>query len=272
MKHIKVSINVPSGDRRDILIALLSDAGYDGIEEQDDIIHAYISEDAYEQHIVAELIGPANETFQVEVVEYRNWNQVWEDSIQPLIVADFCTIVTHFHNVAVHTPHKITITPKMSFGTGHHATTQLMMMGMRGIDFEGKKVLDFGTGTGVLAILAAQMGAKEITAIDNDDWSVENASENIVRNDCPYIDVLKASIEDLPEAGYDIVLANINRHILLQYMTDLSNRLPSGGILLMSGLLPADERIISEAAISAGFDVGRVNEQSGWISIFCMKS
>ena len=267
-----MSINVPAGDRRDILIALLSDAGYEGIEEQAEVIHAYISEDGYQERIVEELLGQGSEIFQTEVVEYRNWNQLWEDSIQPLIVSDFCTIVTHFHKVEVSTPHKITITPKMSFGTGHHATTRLMMIAMRNIDFKGRKVLDFGTGTGVLAILAAQMGATAIVAIDNDDWSVENASENIIRNDCPSIEILKASVEDLPEVKYDIILANINRHILLQYMVDLSNKLPSGGILLMSGLLVTDERIITDAAINAGFTVNSVNEMSGWISISCEKS
>jgi ribosomal protein L11 methyltransferase len=159
----------------------------------------------------------------------------------------------------------------MSFGTGHHATTQLMMLGMKDIDFDNKSVLDFGTGTGVLAILAGMLGATDITAIDNDEWSVSNATENMIRNNRERIAVAKASLEDIPKREYHIILANINRHILLQYMGDMYERLFDGGILLMSGLLTDDEQIVTEAAKAAGFEIEQVSARNGWISIRVVK-
>ncbi len=271
MQTIKITIRVSEGDVREAIIALLSDVGYDAFEEEEELLFAFISEDRFNEGELSNIISLFALDYDLEVVAQQNWNQMWEDSIQPLVVDDFCTIVTDFHDVDVKTAHKIVITPKMSFGTGHHATTQLMMTAMRELDFKGKSVIDFGTGTGVLAILAAQMGANAVLAIDNDEWSVENAAENIERNNCAHIDVRKASIEELPNPNCDILLANINRHILLHHMELLGAVVCSGGVLLMSGLLKADEEVVKEAAVAAGFAITKVNDLSGWISILCVK-
>ena len=155
----------------------------------------------------------------------------------------------------------------MSFGTGHHATTQLVIMQMMGLDFKKKSVLDFGTGTGVLAIFAEMLGAETILAIDNDEWSVENAIENAARNNCRRITVLKASMEDIPAGKNDIILANINRHILLQHMADMYERLADGGLIVMSGLLAADRDIIVEGAGSAGFRLISEGSIDNWIAL-----
>ena len=271
MEHIQVAFELPSAESGEILLALLMDIGYEGFEENTGSLKAFIPAERYD---AAELEAVANTVgvpYVTESIQQQNWNAIWESSFEPVIVDDFCTIRAHFHTVTSTTPYEIIITPKMSFGTGHHATTQLMMMAMKDIDFNGKSVLDFGSGTGVLAILAAMLGATDITGIDNDEWAVENAIENAERNLVPGIAMLQASLEQLPQRTYDILLANINRHILLEHMQGLYQRLAGGGILLMSGLLIADEPIIAEAALEAGFQVDHVAERSGWISIRCSK-
>ncbi len=123
-------------------------------------------------------------SFSKTIIEETNWNQVWESNFDPVIVDDFVAVRAHFHEPIKNVQHEIVITPKMSFGTGHHATTYMMMQQMRELDFAGKNVFDFGTGTGVLAILAEKLGAQKVIAIDNDDWSIENADENVKRNNC----------------------------------------------------------------------------------------
>ncbi|MCF8450439.1 MAG: 50S ribosomal protein L11 methyltransferase [Taibaiella sp.] len=271
MRHVKVSIEIDNGDSRDILIALLSEMSFDGFEEEPSRLLTYIAEESYNESELKTLTEPFGLKFEIEIIEPQNWNEVWEAGIQPVVVDGFCTIRAHFHDIAVTTPYCVVITPKMSFGTGHHATTQLMMMGMKDIDFVGMSVLDFGTGTGVLAILAGMLGATEVMAIDNDDWAVDNALENLARNNGKGIQIERATLGNLAERKYDIILANINRHILLQYMSGLYKRLNTTGVLLMSGLLVADEEIITDAATAEGFEVEMVRERNGWISVLCIR-
>jgi ribosomal protein L11 methyltransferase len=171
----------------------------------------------------------------------------------------------------VSTTYDIIVTPRMSFGTGHHATTQLMIETMKDISFENKNVLDFGTGTGVLAILAEKLGATTITAIDNDQWSYCNAIDNCKQNDCQYIKVALGSLEDISSSGFDVILANINRHILLQYMKDIYHQLQQGGSLLLSGILTDDENIIMSEASSAGFQYISKKEKANWLSVLFLK-
>lgn len=271
MRHVKIAINISEGNERDMLIALLAESGFEGFEENEDTLYAYINEREFDTAVITDLLAPLQMGFAHELIEQQNWNEVWESSFQPVVVDGFCTIKAHFHNQHVHTPHTIVITPKMSFGTGHHATTQLMMMAMKEIPFAGKSVLDFGTGTGVLAILASMLGASRVLAIDNDSWSVENATENASRNQTGNIDIFLSSIEDIEPRSYDVILANINRHILLAYMETMYQRIAHNGILLMSGLLVDDEIIIKTAAQNAGFIVGNTNALNGWISIQAVK-
>lgn len=271
MNYTKITIATESSENRELLIALLSDGGYEGFEENDNELLAYIAEAKYNEAVLVQMLSLVDVSFSTEIVAPRNWNEMWETDIQPVIVDEFCTIRTHFHTVEVSTPYDIVITPKMSFGTGHHATTQLMMLGMKDIEFGNKSVLDFGTGTGVLAILAGMLGATDISAIDNDEWSVSNATENMIRNNSERIAVAKASLEEIPKKEYHIILANINRHILLEYMHDMYERLFGGGVLLMSGLLTDDEQIVTEAAKAAGFEIEKVSVRNGWISIRVVK-
>jgi ribosomal protein L11 methyltransferase len=264
MQYVKIVFALTADN--DVLMALLSDAGYEGFEEAGPELLAYIKEadfDADQLKAIAEMQG-AN--YRVEIIPAQNWNALWESNFSPVIVADFCTIRAHFHDLKVTTPYEIIITPKMSFGTGHHATTQLMMTMMKDYPFAGKSVLDFGTGTGVLAILAEKLGAANILAIDNDQWSVDNALENIERNDCKKTEVSIGSLEDV-HVQTDVILANINRHILLQYMHELFDRLNAGGTLFMSGLLLEDEDIITHAATNESFHFLSKAVQNGWIAL-----
>jgi ribosomal protein L11 methyltransferase len=271
MQYIKVTFLNTAKDISDILIALLADAGYEGFEEGDDVLYAFIPMPGFNKDELALLAAQYGVAYETEMIPAQNWNALWESNFQPVIVEDFCTIRAHFHDIKVATPYEIVITPKMSFGTGHHSTTQLMILMMRDIAFKGASVLDFGTGTGVLAILAEMLGADRITAIDNDIWSVENAVENTERNNCSHIEVLQGSIEDIHDDKEDIILANINRHILLQYMPRLYGRLDSGGQILMSGLLTDDREIIVEAATNAGLQFKQIKEQNNWIALLFEK-
>ena len=267
MQHIKVTFATPVQETADMLIALLSAAGFDGFEETDNELLAYVAAASFDPEEVATIAGMQGVDYKTETIESQNWNALWESNFQPVVVAGLCTIRAHFHTIAVTTPYEIVITPKMSFGTGHHATTQLMMMLMAGMDMKGKSVIDFGTGTGVLAILAEMLGAAPILAIDNDSWSVENAIENTQRNNCKHITVQQASLEDIADGTCSVLLANINRHILLDHMPALYNRLNHGGTILMSGLLVADQEIILDAATAAGFKFDKVQELNGWIAM-----
>ena len=267
MEYIKVTLLNPGQEISDILIALMTDAGFEGFEETPDSLNAFIPADQFDVEALIGLIALFNLGYKSEVIQSQNWNALWESSFQPICIDDYCTIRAHFHAIEVTTPYDIIVTPKMSFGTGHHATTQLMILMMRNLDFKGATVLDFGTGTGVLAILAAMLGAEKITAIDNDEWPVANAKENIVSNNVSGIEVLQGSLEDIPVESYDIILANINRHILLHYMADMFHRLKAGGQILMSGLLLEDKEIIQASAEARGFHLLDINERMNWIAL-----
>jgi ribosomal protein L11 methyltransferase len=259
-------------EQSEILIALLANIEYEGFAELDDSLTASIPSSLFNKQELKSVCDDLNVAYEVEVVKEQNWNAEWEKSFEPVIVEGFCTIRAHFHTMDVKTIHDIVITPRMSFGTGHHATTQLMIETMKDISFNDKKVLDFGTGTGVLAILAEKLGAASITAIDNDEWSYSNAIDNCKQNDSKHIEVAQGSLEDIGTAGFDIILANINRHILLQYMTDMYNQLSKGGNLLLSGVLTEDEHIIKDAATSTGFRYISKREKNNWLCIAFSKA
>lgn len=265
MNHKQVVLSVKDQNEKDILVALLSEAGYEGFEEQEDSLLAYISTGGFDKEYLDTVASLLAVSFHVNNVEKINWNKQWEENFEPVIVDDFCTIRADFHSIRIRTKYEILITPKMSFGTGHHATTQLMIRGMRDINFTDSGVLDFGTGTGVLAILAEKLGADAICAIDNDDWSYQNAVENALMNGVSKIDFYLSSLEGVHQSGFDIILANINRHILLQYMKDLYHKTNFGGIVLLSGLLIEDSNIVKEAAEKEGLTFIEECQLNNWI-------
>jgi ribosomal protein L11 methyltransferase len=202
--------------------------------------------------------------YKVDKIANKNWNQEWESNFQPVTVGRFCRIRADFHAPGRETRFEIVITPKMSFGTGHHATTHLMIQAMEELDFDNKAVLDFGTGTGILAILAEKLGAKNITACDNDPWSLQNAAENKQKHDCRSILLTGEEIDSIPMV-YDIILANINRNVLVSQMPVLATHLKPGGLLLMSGFLQDDLDPILNAASNHKMMIYNTMEQNKWI-------
>lgn len=265
-QFIEISVDLTDEDQRAVLIAGLAEIGYEGFEETDQGLKAYISDGSFNEIELNNLFSKYPLTYSKSVIKAQNWNEVWESNFEPVQVDDFVGIRAAFHDPMPGVRHEIIITPKMSFGTGHHATTWLVMQQMRELDFNGKAVFDFGTGTGVLAILAEMLGASAVLAVDNDDWCIENASENISVNDCEVIEIQKVD-EVQPRQRFDIVIANINRNILLDNMTAMSAALAPGGVLLLSGLLQEDEADLAKAAEGADLVLLKTVQKNGWIAM-----
>lgn len=261
--YIKISITVTDEQEQELLLALLSEEGYDGFEETEDQLIAYISEQDFNESQLTALLQPFSKAYQKEVIAPRNWNQEWEQNYEPVIVNDFVAVRAHFHQPITTVQYEIVITPKMSFGTGHHATTWQMMKQMQQIDFNNKTVFDFGCGTGVLAILAEKLGATDALAIDNDEICVENSLENLTNNHCKNIRVEKATAPP-EEKKFDIILANINRHILLATMGTMAAALNSNGHLLISGFYAAEDQLLIEAASMHQFKLQQSSERNQW--------
>ena len=224
---------------QDLLINSLSGIGFDTFEDLESGFKAYIPDgkDIGRQlkEIASLYSGMFTFSFEVNSIPHQNWNEVWESNFQPLLVKDRCYIRATFHEPRPEYEFEIIIDPKMAFGTGHHQTTALMMELMMETDFRNKKVLDMGCGTGILAILASHLGAEEITAIDYDQICFESTVENSSLNKVDNIRPLCGSKEVIPEASFDIILANINRNILLDQIDRYAEVLSPGGVIFFSG-------------------------------------
>jgi ribosomal protein L11 methyltransferase len=255
--EIKFITNLP--EQNEILIAMLADIGFEGFEEEENILKAFIKQNEFNAAAVDEIANANNITYTSAAIEQQNWNAQWENSFEPVVVNDFAVIRAGFHEPVKNVQHEIIITPKMSFGTGHHATTYLMMEQMSQLNFTGKSVMDFGTGTGVLAILAEKMGATQIVAIDNDDWSIDNAKENIGNNKCTHI-VIQKDESIGANKKYDVILANINLNVILQNMPLIAQ-------ILLSGFLYTDEAAVTASLQANGLIFSIVTWQKDWICI-----
>jgi ribosomal protein L11 methyltransferase len=266
MNSIQITIEADE-EKQEILISELSDFGVHGFEQTENYLIAYFNENSFRSYEVNDLLK--NYSFTTQVIEARNWNEEWESNFQPVIVNNFCAIRAEFHSPVTNVEHEVIITPKMSFGTGHHATTYMMIEQMSDIDFRNKTVFDFGTGTGILSILAEKLGASKIEAIDVDDWSIINARENIEKNHSSKISVMLSS--QIPDEMFDIILANINRNILLTYIPCLCQSLKVNGYLLLSGLLTSDERDIMDVCLKEKLKPVKTVERSTWISLLFIK-
>lgn len=265
MPHIQFEI-IANTFQQEELIAFFDDYHPSGFEQTDETLKAYFDEKDFEETEIQRILEGYD--YSRNTVDEQNWNHVWEQNFQPVTVEQFCAVRAHFHAPITNVEHEIVITPKMSFGTGHHATTYMMMQQMQKINFKNKTVFDFGTGTGILAILAEKRGAAKITAIDVDDWSIENARENFERNGCQNISVSLTS--NLPPQQFDVVLANINRNVILAYMEPLG-KMVSDGLILFSGLLVDDEAAVTTAAEEQQFRLMRKEERLGWVSLLFEK-
>lgn len=270
MPYIEITFLELTETTKEILIATLSDLNYEGFEEGDTSLKAYISSAIFNKDDLNETADHFQLQYNIAELPDVNWNKEWETNFQPVIVEDFCAIRADFHQPIKNIEHEIIITPKMSFGTGHHATTYMMIQQMQLISVEHKTVLDFGTGTGVLAILAKQLNAKSITAIDNDEWSIENAAENFKQNNAGNIELILAD-HPTSKNNYDIILANITRNVIQEHFASLYQLLNTNGILLLSGLLLNDEDIIVALASSYNLHLQKKLHRQNWISLKFIK-
>lgn len=264
-----LQITIPHTDTfiQEILIARMEDIGYDGFQQEGSNLYAFINKDQFNAPYLEELLSPHALSWSSLELPDKNWNEEWEKNFQPVIVGTFCAIRASFHVPIRDVLHQLVITPKMSFGTGHHATTYMMIQAMESLDLKGKRVLDFGTGTGVLAILAERLGSTDILAIDNDEWSIRNTAENITENAAVAIRVEK--METLPANGqFDVILANINRHIILKELPGMGQQLRKDGVILLSGLLEDDFQIIEKEALKNELPISGRLTKNGWI---CLK-
>ena len=250
----------------EMLIAKLPDMGWVGMEEIESGLIAYADETLVDMKELLAFTKELGLNFTQNNIEERNWNALWESNFDPVIIPGKIHVRAHFHPQLEGFEHEILITPKMSFGTGHHATTRMMMKAMLDIDFNNKSVIDFGTGTGILAILAEKLDASFIEAIDNDSWSVTNVQENITANNCKNISIeLGTNLDGLGMA--DVLLANINKSVLLEHAASIRNHLNQNGRLLLSGLLAADYDDIMEKYAPIFGNTTAVLHDNGWIAL-----
>ncbi|MEB0260194.1 MULTISPECIES: 50S ribosomal protein L11 methyltransferase [unclassified Mucilaginibacter] len=239
--------------QQDLLISALGDIGFDTFEELDLGFKAYIPVDNFNQELLDNTLEIYRESFtfsyDITLIPQKNWNEVWESNFEPIQIGDQVFVRATFHEGNTDIPHEIIIDPKMAFGTGHHQTTAMIMSLMLENDFVDKKVLDMGCGTGILAILAAKLGAKDITAIDYDDICYDSTIENSALNNISNIKALCGSKETIPDEQYDIILANINRNILLDQMERYAEVLKPDGEIYFSGFYEdPDLEIITDEA------------------------
>lgn len=270
MGTIKIEIQTATSQECEILIAELSEINFDAFEQNENSLSAYINVEKFNEEELKDVFTK-NVIYSKTIIEDTNWNAKWESEFEPIIVEDFVVIRAAFHKPIKNVRHEIIITPKMSFGTGHHATTYLMLQQIEHIDFTGRSVLDFGTGTGILAIMAKKLGAKEIVAIDNDVWSINNAKENFIANNCSDISLYKKdTLEEMER--FDVILANINLNIITASSAALKDISHSSSKLLLSGFLTNDEQKIINLFQGIGFAHTLTVEKNNWISVLLIKS
>ena len=268
--NFKINPVQPWGE---ILMAELINIGFDSFTEESDGILGYIQEDLFdEEHLQNISVLQNNEvtvTYTYQLMPNINWNEEWEKNFTPINIDDKVLIRAEFHE-SQNTPYEIIIQPKMSFGTGHHATTHLMIQQMYDMEFQDKKVLDMGCGTSVLAIFAKQRGAADTLAIDIDEWSVENSKENAARNNVE-LRIELGTADNLGKEKFDIILANINRNILISDIPTYVKDLNDGGQLLLSGLCFFDVDDIMQVCTEQGLKLERQMQREEWCSLLLSK-
>lgn len=260
----------------DIIVAWLGDGDFTMFEETPIGVDAYIPTVDFNEDNLRSALSSApsleNIPYEISLMEDRNWNKEWESNFEPVLINGRVFIRAPFHVKGDEFQYQITIEPKMSFGTGHHATTALMIELMLQTDFKDKTVLDMGCGTGVLSILAEKLGAGKILAIDIDDWAFENSRENIERNDCKNIEVKIGDASLIGNQKFDVVLANINRNVLLNDIPKYTGALNMLGELYLSGILLSDKEIISSTAKKAGLTYITEASRDNWLALLFKKN
>ena len=273
--YVAYDFNVsPKDPATEMLIAQLGHIGFESFVENENGVVAYIQKKEWNSNKVEDLYllnsNEFNITFKHSEIEQTNWNKEWEKNFNPIQVNGQVSIRAPFHeNPSLN--FDIVIEPKMSFGTGHHETTHMMVQHLLALDLKNKKVLDMGCGTGILAIFAEMKGAQPTDAIDIDSWCYQNSLENVQRNGCKYITVLEGDSSLLKGKEYDVVIANINRNILLSDMKIYTDCLREKGVLLLSGFYKEDISIIESEVIKYGLVLDKMIQKNNWVALKYMK-
>ena len=254
----------------EILVAELGELPFESFVESEFGLTAYIQKELWNEDILADLFVlqslEFNISYTIEEIEQVNWNEEWEKNFEPIEVDGMCHVRAPFHPKTA-AEYDIVIEPKMSFGTGHHETTHMMIQHLLHLDVQGKKTLDMGCGTAILAILAEMKGAQPIDAIDIDNWCYLNSIENAARNNCQYITVYEGDAALLVDQKYELIIANINRNILLADMPAYTKCLLPGGILLLSGFYEEDIPFLEASCVANGLQYVSKLQRNNWVSL-----
>lgn len=271
--EFKISCKEPF---REILIAELAEIGFDSFLETDQGIDAYIEESQFHRDIYQEIydkyVDSASLTVEEGLMDKVNWNEEWEKHYDPIMVGDKVYVRASFHEAKPEFEYEILINPKMSFGTGHHATTYLMISHQLDVDHEGKRVLDIGAGTGILAIMAHKLGAAHVEAFDIDEWCVENGDENFDLNGMQDVRMGKGTVREVkPQGEFDLVLANINKNVLLDEMEIYSKLVTNGGKLFLSGFYEHDINDVLAKANQFGLELVKQKSKDNWAALLLIR-
>lgn len=277
MQFVEVKIET-TPEMAEILIAELVEVGYDSFQETETGLDAYVDQDIFSEDVLKEILQKYSFEekipYTVGLLEDKNWNEEWEKNFPPVIIGDECIVRASFHHPEKPYKYDIVINPKMSFGTGHHETTSMMLEHQLETDHQDKTVMDAGSGTGILAIMASKRGARLVDAFDIEDWAFENLKENAILNGCSNILISQGEVvrANLRESQYDLILANINRNVLLDEMPEYTKRLKSSGKLILSGFYTEDIPLLEERAGEFGLKKTSFKQKNNWASLVFIKS
>jgi len=279
MDYLELTVNIqPRDPWAEILVSQLAELGFESFVDTENGVLAYaqVTEIDIANAIQESILGHSSDEFQLDfeskIIPQQNWNALWEADFQPVEIEDRMTILAPFHDKTKAKGIIVEIQPQMSFGTGHHQTTWMMSKALLDLSKVPKNVLDMGTGTGVLAILAEKLGAENILAIDIEDWSVENTKANATRNGAKGIIALHGDIDLIAGKTFDLILANINKNILKSHLNQYSNSLLSGGMLMLSGFFETDVNEIVEAAKNENLTLQKVLNKETWAALILTKN
>ncbi|MCX6267199.1 MAG: 50S ribosomal protein L11 methyltransferase [Bacteroidetes bacterium] len=269
MDYLQVSISGFTGFEPEIVIAQLAELGFESFTETESGIQGFIREDMYQEIPVSiylqEIFEAHGLSHSIQKIAAQNWNALWESAYEPVVIAGKCRVRAPFHAADTGIQYEIIIEPRMSFGTAHHETTSLMLELLMQEDVKGKRVLDMGCGTGVLAILANKMQAAQVVAIDNDEWAYSNAVDNMEKNGSPDVIVIQGEAGAIPGPDYDLIIANINRNVLLRDIPVYAAYLKEHGVLLMSGFYEQDLDQITVASEQPGLHYVSHQSDNKWV-------
>lgn len=263
---------------QDIIIGITADLPFESFEQKENFLYAYIPAETFDEIALRNALSQydmiGHIPYTIEQIPAQNWNAVWEANFPPVsLYPDVLVRATHHsNNEDSRYHHVIQIQPKMAFGTGHHETTQMMLQAMKEIEFKDKSVLDVGCGSGILSVYASFLGAKSITAIDIDTWCIENTIENATLNTIKNIEVHLGDINTLTLTEYEVILANINRNIIISQMEVYKNSLSSGGYLIVSGFLDTDVDIVQNHAKNLNFNMIHKMKLKDWACVTLQKT